>query len=239
MQNNYEKAYAHMRKTIFGVIGLLFFSIQACATTQPSATSSSTDAPANNNQKSETAVDKSNAEENIDNRPLKLFPHKIAVGGGKSLTLNLPVDFEISLAAEGLKRPRFFAKSPDNRIFLTTMWTRADNSKGAVYILEGFDEKTGRFNQIPPYLENLRNPNSIAFYTDTTGKQWFYLALTNKLIRSRYIPGADAPSSESETLATFPDYGLNYKYGGWHLTRTLSFNKHGELFVGGGRRWSE
>jgi glucose/arabinose dehydrogenase len=162
---------------------------------------------------------------------LKLTPHKIALGGGKSLTLNLPADFEITLAAQGLKRPRFFAKSPDNRIFLTTMWTRADNSKGAVYILEDFDEKAGRFNKITPYLENLRNPNSIAFYTDTTGKQWCYLALTNKLIRYRYIPGADAPSSESEVLATFPDYGLNYKYGGWHLTRTVTFNNKGKLYV--------
>ncbi len=25
-----------------------------------------------------------------------------------------------------------------------------------------------------------------------------------------------------ETLIRFPDYGLHYKYGGWHLTRTVA-----------------
>jgi glucose/arabinose dehydrogenase len=32
-------------------------------------------------------------------------------------------------------------------------------------------------------------------------------------------------------LATFPDYGLDYKYGGWHLTRTLAFGANGKLYV--------
>jgi glucose/arabinose dehydrogenase len=31
-------------------------------------------------------------------------------------------------------------------------------------------------------------------------------------------------------IATFPDYGLSYKYGGWHLTRSLSFHG-GRLYV--------
>jgi glucose/arabinose dehydrogenase len=208
---------------------VLVFSSWACART---GTSDATEiAQGNSNQRDDKSHSTSGSDTPPDLRPLKLTPHKIALGKGKTLTLNLPSDFEITLAAEGLKRPRFFAKSPDNRIFLTTMWTRADNSKGAVYILDGFDQKTGRFDKIISYLENLRNPNSIAFYTDATGKQWFYLALTNKLIRYRYIPGADAPSSESEILATFPDYGLNYKYGGWHLTRTLAFNNSGKLYV--------
>ncbi len=220
-----------MRKAIICIISLLFFSIEACATPKPSATSDSANVQANNNQSGDSQSNKSDKEEAIDHKPLKLTPRKISLGGGKSITLNLPSDFEITVAAQGLRRPRFFAKSPDNRIFLTTMWTRADNSKGAVYILEDFDEKNGRFNKITPYLENLRNPNSIAFYTDSTGKQWFYLGLTDKLIRYRYIPGGDAPSTESEILATFPDYGLNYKYGGWHLTRTLAFNNKGKLYI--------
>ncbi|MEW6128498.1 MAG: PQQ-dependent sugar dehydrogenase [Acidobacteriota bacterium] len=209
----------------------LFFAIEACATNKSPVSTQAANRQSNNNQSSDTQADKTEAEETIDSKPLKLAPRKIALGGGKFLSLNVPQGFEITMAADGLKRPRFFAKSPDNRIFLTTMWTRADNSKGAVYILEGFDEKTGRFSRLTPYLENLRNPNSIAFYTDTSGKSWFYIALTDKLIRYRYIEGADAPSSESQVLATFPDYGLNYKYGGWHLTRTLAFDDKGKLFV--------
>lgn len=31
-------------------------------------------------------------------------------------------------------------------------------------------------------------------------------------------------------IATFPDYGLNYKYGGWHLTRTIAIGA-GKLYV--------
>lgn len=32
-------------------------------------------------------------------------------------------------------------------------------------------------------------------------------------------------------LATFPDYGLNYKYGGWHLTRTVAVGVGGKIYV--------
>jgi glucose/arabinose dehydrogenase len=38
-----------------------------------------------------------------------------------------------------------------------------------------------------------------------------------------YSAGDNAPSGPPQTLARFPDYGLNYKYGGWHLTRTIAF----------------
>ena len=75
-----------------------------------------------------------------------------------------------------------------------------------------------------PYLEHLHNPNTIAFYTDPlTHQMWLYTALTEKLVRFKYEAGDAAPKSPPETLATFPAYGLNYKYGGWHLTRTVAF----------------
>ena len=32
-------------------------------------------------------------------------------------------------------------------------------------------------------------------------------------------------------LATFPDYGLGYKYGGWHLTRTVVVGGNGKIYV--------
>jgi glucose/arabinose dehydrogenase len=32
-------------------------------------------------------------------------------------------------------------------------------------------------------------------------------------------------------LATFPDYGLSYKYGGWHLTRTIAIGGNGKIYV--------
>lgn len=217
-----------MKRMFAVVLCCLTFTVLACATTkQPSVASNSTEPQADKNQ----TPAKTENETAIDTKPLKLTPHKIALAGGKSLTLNLPADFEIVIAAQGLKRPRFFAKSPDNRIFLTTMYNRADNKRGAIYILDDFDQKTGQFKKLIPYLTNLHNPNSIAFYMDKEGIRWLYVALTDRLLRYKFTMNETAPTSEPEVLATFPDYGLNYKYGGWHLTRTLAFNNKGKLYV--------
>ncbi|HEV2834464.1 MAG TPA: hypothetical protein VGW58_04050, partial [Pyrinomonadaceae bacterium] len=161
----------------------------------------------------------------------KLFPHHITLANGKSFDLNLPSGFEISVAAQGLKRVRFMARSPDNRIFVTDMYNLSDNRRGVVYILDEFDAETFQFKKVTNYLSGLRNPNSIAFYTDRDGKNWFYLALTDRLVRYRYEAGKDAPSGEAQVLATFPDYGLGYKYGGWHLTRTVLMAGNGKLYV--------
>jgi len=63
----------------------------------------------------------------------KLVPHQISLANGKSFALNLPEGYEISIAAQGLKRVRFMALSPDRRIFVTDMYNRTDNSRGVVY----------------------------------------------------------------------------------------------------------
>jgi glucose/arabinose dehydrogenase len=164
-------------------------------------------------------------------RRTKLVPHRITLSGGRSFELSLPEGFDISVAAEGLKRVRFMARSPDDRVFVTDMYNLADNTKGAVYILDGFDAASHSFKRVTPYLTRLRNPNSVAFYTDASGADWLYLALTDRLLRYRYTRGETAPTSKPEVLATFPDYGLNYKYGGWHLTRTVAVGEGGKIYV--------
>jgi glucose/arabinose dehydrogenase len=161
----------------------------------------------------------------------KLKPHPVSLSGGRSFNLNLPEGFAISVAAQGLKRVRFMAKSPDDRIFVTDMYNLADNKRGVVYILDQFDGASKSFRKVIPYLKDLRNPNSIAFYTDRSGVNWFYLALTDRLLRYRYREGETAPQASPETLATFPDYGLSYKYGGWHMTRTIAVGGNGKLYV--------
>ncbi|MDQ6785765.1 MAG: glucose/sorbosone dehydrogenase [Acidobacteriota bacterium] len=162
----------------------------------------------------------------------RLVPHKITLKNGKSFNLNLPADYEITPAAEGLKRVRFFAKSPDGRIFVTDMHDLTDNRKGAVYILSDFNSDTGKFGRVTPYLTNLKNPNSITFFSDERGQNWFYLAETDKLTRRKFTENeTKSTDNEPETLATFPDYGLSYKYGGWHLTRTIAFAANGKLYV--------
>jgi glucose/arabinose dehydrogenase len=161
-----------------------------------------------------------------------LSPVRINLKSGKSFTLNLASDFEIIPALEGLKRVRFFARSPDGRIFVTDMLNLADNSKGTVYILDGWNAQTGKFAKAIPYMTNLRNPNSVQFYTDEAGQEWFYLAETHQLTRRKYTRGELKPAdTKPQVLATFPDYGLSYKYGGWHLTRTISFSPDRRLYV--------
>jgi glucose/arabinose dehydrogenase len=154
----------------------------------------------------------------------KLLPHSITLADGRTFSLNLPEGFDISVAAEGLKRVRFMTKAPDGRIFVTDMHDLSDNTLGSIYILDGFDPKTGKFANVVPYLRRLRNPNSVAFYADPAGEGWIYIALTDKLERYHFQLGQTFPRGQPEVLATYPDYGLSYKYGGWHLTRTIVFS---------------
>ncbi len=162
----------------------------------------------------------------------RLVPQKITLKNGKSFNLNLPQNYEIIPAAEGLKRVRFFAKAPDGRIFVTDMFNLTDNNKGKVYILDDFDEQSGKFGKIITYMSNLKNPNSVAFHTDKNGQDWFYLAETHKLTRRKFQRGETSPTDkQTQTLAKFPAYGLSYKYGGWHLTRTIIVGGNGKLYI--------
>src|SRR5579863_977205 len=150
-------------------------------------------------------------------------PRTLSYAPGKSITLSLPNELDIHVAASGLRRVRFFAQSPDGRVFVTGMHDLSDNRLGSVFILEGWDEKTHRFARVARYLSHLRNPNNLAFWTDpATQQSWLYLALTDKLVRYKYNAGDEVPASQPQTLMRFPDYGLSYKYGGWHLTRTVA-----------------
>lgn len=167
----------------------------------------------------------------VQTQSLKLKPNRISLAKGDSFNLYLPDDFAISVAAEGLKRVRFMARSPDERIFVTDMYNLTDNKKGVVYILDEFDVASRRFKKVIPYLTDLRNPNSVAFSTDENGSDWFYLALTDRLLRYKFSRGEIAPTSEPQVLVTFPDYGLGYKYGGWHLTRTIAVGSNGKLYI--------
>lgn len=162
---------------------------------------------------------------------MTLAPHKISLKDGREFNLNLPANYEIIPAAEGLNRVRFFAVAPDGRIFVADMFDMSDNKKGSVYILDAWNSKKGKFGKVIPFMTNLRNPNSIAFYTDKKGQDWFYLAETDKLTRYKFVEDSIEPTGKPEVLATFPDYGLNYKHGSWHMTRTVAFSPAGKLYV--------
>jgi len=163
---------------------------------------------------------------------VRLVTQKITLKSGKTFTLNVADGFEVTPAVEGLKRVRFFAKAPDGRIFATDMYNLTDNKRGVIYILDGWNSETGKFSKVTPYMTGLHNPNSVQFYRDAAGQDWIYIAETEKLTRRKFKAGETRPTDNSpQTLATFPDYGLSYKYGGWHLTRTIAFGTNGKLYV--------
>jgi glucose/arabinose dehydrogenase len=164
-----------------------------------------------------------------NSQPLKMREEAIALQKGLRFKLKIPAGYHIAVAAEGLQRPRFFAKSPDGRIFITDMWDRSDNKKGRVLILDGWNEKEKKFTRVQTYLDKLHNPNQVAFYT-AGNRHYLYVAETGKLSAYTFNPGDTLPASAPTTIATFPDYGLSYKYGGWHLTRSLAFH-HNKLYV--------
>lgn len=149
----------------------------------------------------------------------------IQLASGKSFKLAVPKGFKIGIAAEGLRRLRFLTLSPDKRLFATDMYDRSDNNKGRVLIFEGWDEQSHKFSKVTTYLDGLHNPNQVAFHKD-----FIYIAETDKLIRYAYKAGDNQPNGAAQTLATFPAYGLGYKYGGWHLTRSLAFHND-KLYV--------
>jgi glucose/arabinose dehydrogenase len=156
-------------------------------------------------------------------------PHSIHLQKGIDLQLNIPAGYNISVAFEGLRRLRFLTKSPDGRLFATDMFNTSDNKRGRVYIFEGWDSTAHRFSGAHTYLDGLHNPNQVAFFTDK-GKSYIYVSETGVLNRYLYAAGDTLPSGVPEQVATWPDYGLDYKYGGWHLTRSLAFHK-GKLYV--------
>jgi len=156
---------------------------------------------------------------NQSDKVIRLTPRKIHLAKGKDFTLNIPEGFEISIAAEGLNRLRFLAKSPDGRLFATDMHDKSDNKKGKLLLFDNWNENTKKFDSITQYLEALHNPNQVVFYNN-----YLYVAETGTLSRYAYDSSERRPSSPPEIIATFPDYGLGYKYGGWHLTRSIAFN---------------
>lgn len=161
--------------------------------------------------------------------PLKLVKQEVRLKNKTAFSLLVPEGYRIAVAAEGLNRPRFFCVSPDGRLFITDMFDRSDNKKGKVLILEDWADSSKQFQKTTTYLSNLHNPNQVAFYI-RNGEYFLYVAETGKLSYYRYLPGELQPSGPPTIIARFPDYGLSYKYGGWHLTRSIAIH-HNKLYV--------
>ncbi len=80
--------------------------------------------------------------------------------------LSVPRGWTVSVAAAGLPPRAVPHPDADGRIIATTLYNLADNTRGTLEILDGFDERSGRFTKVTRYLGGLRNPNSVAFLED-------------------------------------------------------------------------
>lgn len=166
---------------------------------------------------------------NTDTAAFHLLPHHIVLQKGIELDLNIPQGYQISAAAEGLRRLRFLSKSPDGRLFATDMFDKSDNKRGRVYIFSDWDDTAHRFRRRTTFLDNLHNPNQVAFY-NRNDSNFIYIAETGRLSYYYYRSGDSIATGKPVVIANFPDYGLSYKYGGWHLTRSLAFHQN-KLYV--------
>jgi glucose/arabinose dehydrogenase len=155
------------------------------------------------------------------NAQIKLEQQHLVLKKGVMFDLKLPKGYKIAVAAQGMRRLRFLAKSPDGRLFGTDMYNLADNKRGKIYLFEDWDKEAKEFKKTTVFAKGLRNPNQIMFYTDNS-KTYIYIAETDKLSRYEYLNGDQSLKGNKQVLATFPAYGLNYKYGGWHLTRSVT-----------------
>lgn len=156
---------------------------------------------------------------------ITLVPQTIAFKDGTEATFRIAEPFRIAVAAEGLGKARFMAMSPDGRMFVPDLVNYNLSHEGRLFILEDFDEESGRFVTKHTYLSGLRGPNSVAFYTDKEGKDWLYLALTAHLVRYPYEAGDIAPTAAPEVITTFPNTQTPGETSVvWHITRTILFH---------------
>jgi glucose/arabinose dehydrogenase len=178
-------------------------------------------------QDNSTSHNQTNAAQAVSNEvstpeEIYLEDQTVRFKDGTETTFRLPASFSIAVAAEDVGKARFLTISPDKRLFVPNMVNFNDNTQGSIYILEDFNEETGAFETRNTYLTLLRNPNSIAFYTDDSNKQWIYIALTDKLIRYEYGAGDTSPRGEPQVITRFSDY-RTVDNDVWHITRTILF----------------
>jgi glucose/arabinose dehydrogenase len=115
-------------------------------------------------------------------------------------------------------------------LFALDMFNKSDNKKCQIYIFDDWSESEHRFKSIKTYLDNLHNCNQVGFYTDK-GKDYIYVPESGKLTRYLFQKGDTKPTTAGEVILTMPDQGTHdYKYGGWHMTRSLALHNN-KLYV--------
>ena len=100
---------------------------------------------------------------------------------------------------------RFMAQSPDNRIFVTDMYNLSDNSRAWSTFLMASIPRPKVFAKVTTYLkEPAQSKQHCLLQRSSRAIDWFYLALTDRLLRYKYIAGEDAPTQNQKRSQHFP-----------------------------------
>lgn len=205
-----------MKKLVFGVVTLAILATAAYIF----FTNKSPEVVQNNN------FLKTFTKDVVKHQPLELQEKTVALNDSTEVSFRIPSEYSIKVAAEGLGKVRFMTWSPDGRLFVPDIVDYQLSHEGRLFVLEDFNEETGRFETKHTYLSGLRGPNSVAFYTDEEGRDWLYLALTAHLVRYPYNAGDTEPSGEAEIVAEFPNEQSPGEVSVvWHITRTIFFHE--------------
>ncbi len=133
-----------------------------------------------------------------------------------SATLKLPEGFNIEVYAEGdFRNPRWMALAPNGDVFV------ADSAANSIIILRDTN-KDGKVDERYTFADNLSQPFGMAF-----GKDWFYVANTDSVVRFKYTPGQTKAVGTPEKIIELTRGGYNQ-----HWTRNIVFSPDGgKLFV--------
>lgn len=145
-----------------------------------------------------------------DVRPA-LLPPKKALVGDDLVNFKMPAGFRAGLFAQGIGGARDIAFSPGGTLLASSPGT------GRVFALPDKDND-GEADDRVIAAGNLDNPHGITFY-----KGKLFIAEETRLIRYKWDEKTKKASAEKKLL--------DLPRGGRHSTRTIAFNKQGQMFV--------
>lgn len=129
----------------------------------------------------------------------------------------VPVGFEASRFATGLKEPRTLLAAPNGDIFV------AESSAGRVSVLRPSDDNAS-VARSSVFASGLNAPFGLAFYPPSGEPQWLYVANSTSVVRFAYSSGDDKARAKPETIVSdLP--------GGGHWTRGLAFTRDGKRML--------
>lgn len=140
-----------------------------------------------------------------------------------------PAGFQVTLFAEGLKKPRLIATAPNGDIFV------AESEADRITVLRDADgQGQAKVREIFA-TKGLKQPFGLAFYPPGPNPQYLYIGNTDAVVRLPYHNGQTKADGEPEKLVDLSSGGR--LTGGGHWTRTLAFSPDGKkLYISVGSK---